>query len=488
MSSLSTIIGTLTEDDKREFLLFLRKKSRRGDAKNSALFKLLDSGKTKDLDLVLYGKPSRNAFHALCKRLQDSLIDFIAKKGFAGNSSEEMEILKLLLASRIFFEHREYKIGFKTLAKAERIALELDVYSILIEIYHTKIQYAHLHPNLRLSEVIIASQENMERFQREQQLNMAYASIKAQLQRNSAKTINTIITEAFSNYQIELDKTLTYKSLFQLMNITATAARLQSDYYPISPFMMEAYRLISEKQKIADKHLFYHIEILNLMSHTHFRLKRFEDSMDFSKKMEAEMKKKKRAYYQRFSEKLTVITALNQNYTNSPLEAIQTLKNHSGDSLEIALSLVMMHFQQSDFQEAYTIIKAMQHSDAWYEKKAGWIWVLKKNIIELLLLIELNRLDLFLSRLKSFKSKFSKPLKAMQEERVLTFVDLAAQYYEFPEEVNKKAFREKVAGAFQFKEPEKEDVFVMSFYAWLKSKMDATPLFETTLNLIRTTQ
>ena len=484
MYSIALIISTFSEEDKREFLSFLQKKNRRGDTKNSALFKLIDSGKTQNLDLQLYGKPSRNAYHALCKRLQDSLIDFVASKGFAGETSEEMDILKLLLASRIFFEHREYKIGFKILLKAERIALDLDVYSILNEIYHTKIQYAHLNSNLNLSEVIEASQENMKRFQQEQQLNMAYASIKAQMKGNSEKSVNDIITEAFSNFQIELDKTLTYKSLFQLMNITATAARLQSDYYPISPFMMTIYDIISEKQKIANKHLFYHIEILNLMAHTSFRLKNFKASKDFSEKMETEMLKKNATYYKRFREKLTVIKALNQNYTRQPREAISTLESFPNESLDIDLTLIMSLFQQSRFEDAYQIIKWMHHSDTWYEKKAGWIWVLKKNIIEILLLIELDKLDLVLSRVQSFKSRFTKPLKSLNEERVLIFVQLAAYYYEHPEKVTTQVFREKVEASFNWKEAGREDVFVMSFYAWLKAKMETRELYETTLELV----
>ena len=484
MSAISTIIGTFSEEDKREFLSFLQKKNRRGDTKNSRLFKLIDSGKTQDLDLKLYGKPAKNAYHALCKRLQDSLIDFIASKGFAGETSEEMEILKLLLASRIFFEHREFKIGFKILLKAERIALDLDVFSILNEIYHTKIQYAHLNPGLQLSEVIEASQINMKRFQQEQQLNMAYASIKAQMKGNSQKPINDMITEAFSNFQIELDKTLTYKSLFQLMNITATAARLQSDYYPISPFMMDIYSIISEKQKIADKHLFYHIEILNLMAHTQFRLKDFEASKDFSEKMETEMLKKNGAYYKRFQEKLVVIKALNQNYTGQSAAAITTLESFPYESLDIQLTLIMSLFQQSKFEDAYQIIRSMHHSDTWYEKKAGWIWVLKKNIIEILLLIELDKLDLVLSRLQSFSRKFFKHLKDIGEERIITFMKLVIFVYDHPHLVTSETFKERVEASFSWKEAGQEDVFVMSFYAWLKAKMENKDLYQTTLALV----
>lgn len=487
MKAIKTIISLLSEEEKREFLLFLQKKNRRGDTKNIKLFKLINAGKTKDLDLLLYGKPSKNAFHGLCKRLQDSLIDFVATRSFAGETSEELEILKLLLASRIFFEHRRYPLAFKTLTRAERMAQSLDVYSILTEIYHTKIQYAHLNPKFDLQKIIDEAQANIRLFQQEQQLNMAYASIKASLKKKHYTAINELIVKAFSDFNIELSKTLTYKSLFQLMNLTATAARLQSDYYEISPFMSQLYHIISEKQ--ADeinphKHLFYHIEILNLMGIMEFRNKNFKRSMHFTNLMELQMVKNKKAYFNRFSEKLTVLKAHNFQYTGQPKQALKTLDTFQHESLDLDLTRVMILFQQNQFTEAYQIIKNNYHSDNWLEKKAGWIWVLKKNIIEILLLMELDRLDLVLSRLKSFQNKFTKRLKAIDELRVLEFMRLVSHYYQYPEQVTSAAFKARVEESFDWLGPEREDIFVMSFYAWLKSKMEQTPLYETTLTLV----
>lgn len=485
MNTIQSIIDTLSEEDKREFVGYLHKKNRRGDIKNIKLFKLIDSGKTKDLDTALYGKPSKNAYHALCKRLQDNLIDFVASKSFSEETGEEMEILKLLLAARIFFEYKKYKIAFKTLAKSERIALSLDGYVILNEIYHTKIQYAHLNSSIDLPELFEASEQNMNYVQQERQLNMAYASIKGKLKVTLKKPIDDIITETFSDFDIEISKTLTYKSLFQLMNIMATSAKLQSNYFAISDFMGTLYGVISEKQKEikTDKHLFYHIEILNLMAVTHFRNKNFSASIAFSEKMEVEMQKKNRTYYNRFLEKLTIIKALNENYTGKGAEAIETLKSFPKESFDVDLSLIMSLFQQNQFQEAYGILKNMHHSDTWYEKKMGWLYALKKAIIEILLLIELDKLDLVLSRLNSFKNKFSKRLKEAGEDRVLVFIKLVTYYYEKPMEVTTEPFKEKVDSSFDWIGKEQEDIFVMSFYAWLKSKMENTGLYQTTLEL-----
>lgn len=485
MSAILSIIDTFSEEDKREFVGYLQKKNRRGDSKNINLFKLIDSGKTKDLDITLYGKPARNAYHALCKRLQDNLIDFIASKSFAEETGEEMEILKLLLAARIFFEYKKYKIAFKTLAKAERIATSLDSYAILNEIYHTKIQYAHLNASIDLPKLFETSERNMKYVQQERQLNMAYAAIKNKLKIASKKSINDIITETFSEFNIEISKTLTYKSLFQLMNIMATSAKLQSNYFAISDFMGTLYGVVSEKQKEikTEKHLFYHIEILNLMAVTHFRNKNFPASIAFSENMEVEMQKKNKTYYNRFLEKLIIIKALNENYTGNGDKAIETLKSFPKESFDIEISLIMSLFQQNRFQEAYTILKNMHHSDTWYEKKMGWLFVLKKAIIEILLLIELDRLELVLSRLNSFKNRFSKRLKEAGENRVLVFIKLVTFYYEKPKEVTTSEFKEKVESSFDWIGKEREDIFVMSFYAWLKSKMENTELYQTTLEL-----
>jgi len=307
----------------------------------------------------------------------------VASKSFSGETSEEMEIMKLLLASRIFFEHKNSKVGIKTLLKAEQKAIELGLYSILNEIYHTKIQYAHLNPKQELSEIVAASQKNILHFQKEFQLNMAYASIKKRLKTSKEKNATTIIEESFSEFNIEISSTLTYKSLCQLMNITSKGASLQSDFNTVSSLMKDIYETIESKKDITDKHLFYHIEILHLMAVSSFRNKDFEDAILFVNKIELEMLKKNKIYFTLFYEKYTLIKAMILNYTNHAEEAINILQDFKQTSNEVLLSQCTFLFQQDRFQEAYKVFKRFNHSDVWYEKKNGWLFVLKKNIIEI---------------------------------------------------------------------------------------------------------
>tara|TARA_R110002072_G_scaffold14272_2_gene59356 strand:- start:53370 stop:54830 length:1461 start_codon:yes stop_codon:yes gene_type:complete len=484
MKTISTIINTLSEEEQHEFLLFQQKKNRRSDTKNELLFKQIARGNTTNLDMVLYGKPSKNAYHALCKRLQDSLVDFIASKSFANETGEEMDILKKLLAARIFFEHKQYKIGFKTLAQAEKKALALDVYALLTEIYHTQLQYAHLNKSEALPELLKKCKENLHHFKQEQELNMIYATIKNTLQQPQKQPTTDVVQRTFDAFNIKIDASFTYKALFQVLNLTATSAMMASDYYSNLSFMEEVYSVVSAKKEPKEKHLYYHIEILHLMATAHFRNKNFQKSLDFVEKMHAEMTKKNNKYMQQFYNKWLVLKAVNLNYVGDFKTAIQLLKSGSEQSLDCSLALMMGLFQQQQFSEAYQILKTLHHSDVWYEKKMGWIWVLKKSMIEILLLVELDKLEVVLSRLRRFRKKFQKRLLELEETRVLTFVKLVTMYYENPKAVTTSDFSATVERSFEWIGKEREDIFVMSFYAWLKAKMEQRDLYQVTLELV----
>ena len=190
----------------KKFILELKHRNKRNDTKNLQLFILLDNPRSiNNIDEVLYGKSAKGAYHALCKRLHDSLIDYIATKNFDGESSEEMSALKLMLASRIFFQHQQYKIAFKTLSKAELKASKYSLFSILNEIYQTQIMHAHLNDSINLQNVIHKYQANKANIQLEEKLNLFYATIQKELGLRDSKVID-IIQRNLKLYDISIDE------------------------------------------------------------------------------------------------------------------------------------------------------------------------------------------------------------------------------------------------------------------------------------------
>ena len=495
MSVISSIIQTFSEEEKRSFVAFLKRKNKRNDTKNIELFKLLDTNEeVKDLDILIYGKRSKNAYHALSKRLHDNLIDFVASKSFEGETSEEMEILKLLLSSRIFFEQKQNKIAFKTLQKAEQKAKTYDLYTILNEIYYTKIQYAHLSSSLHLPDLINDFRKNKTSIQEEENLNLFYATVQNQLYQQHGD-FNTVIKSTLSQFGISVTQDLTFRSLFKILEITNKAAQETRDYFTILPFVEEAYSKIMDKEELIDKHLFYHIQILYYVANAYFRNKDFNTSMHHLSQMKEQMLKHQKKYHRRFFPQYTLLQTLNLNYTGDGEKAIAILENFENDKykeqvtylLDLKLSLIVFYFQQLRFRDALNVFNSLYHSDSWYTQKAGALWVIKKNLVEILLRIELDHIDLIESRVNSFRKKHGTYLKQHGEKRALEFLKLILEYYRKPEVITTDSFRSKIKEALIDSRREQEDIFEMSFYAWLQAKAHNNNLYRITLKLLAQT-
>lgn len=496
MIGLKSIINTLTTEDHQKFINYLQQKNKRKDTKNIQLFKSLANSNddSKTICKQLYKVEKSNAYHALRKRLFQSLIDFTANKNLEDENSIDMQIVKYILASRTFLLQNNFSIAYKILDKAERLADEHLLFPILNEIYHTKIQYASNYPKINLEDLIAKQKENQKKHQLEDQLNIVYAKLKSML--NDIKHQGNVIDfeaelkHLLKVHQIEINSSLSFKSLYQILAIANISALVTKKYYTIENFVMKSYAILKQKKE-TDKQLFYQIQIVYIIANTLFRNKKFEASLHYIQEMEQLMLLKKGMYYKSFILKKTLVETLNLNYNNKQDEAItriESMMNKKHNDLEalldLHLSCFMFYFQKEDFLKAKSISAKFYHTDQWYKEKVGINWVIKKNIAELLLYIELLEDDLFFSRLKSFRRSYSNYLKETGQTRILTFLKFAEQFYLKPKSVITEDFKNKLETTFEWVTIHEEDIFVISFYAWLKNKVEHGNLYKTTLVLI----
>ena len=165
MIDIKSIINTLNSEEQQKFVAYLHQKNKRKDAKNIQLFKLLakPDSDSKVICKQLYKTKKSNAYHALRKRLFQSLIDFTANKNLENENSIDMQIIKYIVASRTYLLQKNYDIAYKILDKAEHLADEHLLFPILNEIYHTKIQYASDYPKVNLDTLISKQNENQKK-------------------------------------------------------------------------------------------------------------------------------------------------------------------------------------------------------------------------------------------------------------------------------------------------------------------------------------
>jgi tetratricopeptide (TPR) repeat protein len=497
MTDLNTIVSTLSSEEQQQFVKYLEKKNKRNDTKNIQLFQLLvkDELDSKAMCEAIYKSANKVAYHALRKRLYQSLIDFIANSSLEEENSIDMQIIKFILASRTFLINKQAKIAYAILDKAEVLAQEHSMFPILNEIYHTKIQYAYLNPSVDMSSLISKFKTNQNNHFLEEELNMVYAKIRQTLSditfKGEVLDFQSILNKTLAEHNISPNDSMSFKSLYQLMTIVSISAFVTNDYLKIEPFLLETYSKI-KTHKLKDKQLYYHIQIVYMIANTLFRNKKFESSLSYLELMNSLMEKQQKKHFKTFELKYHLLLALNLNYTNQQDEAIEHLETYKQSKhtdaetlLDLKLSLIMCYMQASKFKEAQHIFSKFYHTDKYYTEKAGKEWVIKKSLVEIILYIELGHIDLVESRLLSFKRLYNSYLKQIRQERVISYLKLVSYYYKHPESVTSEGFKQKVETSFTWIAPEQEDIFVMSFYAWLKSKMESKPLYETTLQLVK---
>lgn len=500
MTNLNEIISTFSSEEQQQFINYLEKKNKRNDVKNIQLFKLLvkNEDNAKAIQLKLYNENKKNAYHALRKRLYQSIIDFIANNSLEEENSIDMQIVKYILASRTFLAHNQFKVAYKILDKAETLASEHFLFPILNEIYHTKIQYAYANPSADLDTIVEKFKANQKNYFLEDQLNIVYAKIRQTIKNETFTSdgldFEKLLENTFKEYNISLNDSMSFKSLYQLITIVSLSAFVTSDYLKIEPFLISTYQKL-QFHKSKEKQLYYHIQVLYLVANTLFRNKKFKESLNYLELMHEHMLQKNKKYFSAFKLKYNLLLALNYNYSNQQDKAINLLetliqKKHKDleSLLDIHLSLVMYYIQAEDYKKAHKLFKSFYHTDHYYENKASKEWVIKKNLIEIIIHIELQNIDLVESRLLSFKRAYFTYLKSIKQERVINYLQLVESYYKNPETINTKVFFKKVENAFVWVEAKREDIFVMSYFAWLKSKMENKPLYTTTLELIAKAQ
>lgn len=496
MLDVLSVVSKMSVVDKRNFRLFLEKSNKRKHVKNLEYFDLLqvDDCIEKEVKQKLYPDGNYGAYHGLRKRFIDALVSFITEFAEVNDVSITMEISKLIMASRHQLSQKHFELGFLLLNRAEKKSLSGSNYILLNQIYHLKIQYAHRSSNINLEELLVLFKKNQDDMIQEEKLNMAYALVNKKYREmlfgDKILPVNSLIDDVFAICEIKKAEALSYKSIYQLASIFTSYANLSKDFYSVKTFVVNQFEFVNTIGKDHEEERLYKMEVVYLIANMHFRVKDFKNSLTYIKELEVLCRTTPK-YKRLFHKRLICLKALTLHFSNYHSvaidilnEEIKSVKQIGADDLNIILSAVMMKVQVGMFAEANELVSKLKHSDNWYTQKMGKDWILQKHFMEIIIHIELGDIDRVDSKLRSFLRRYSQYFKQIGQDRVLIFVQLVKQFYHHPEYVTSAEFHSKVEASFDWRLPEQEDIFVMSCYAWLKSKMFNKDLYSTTIKLV----
>ncbi|SFW76605.1 hypothetical protein [Chitinophaga sancti] len=494
MDSLSELVKLLNNVEKQSFKQFLQRKNKRGDVKNLVLLDLIETDDIKGMEKLYHPEKNNDAYHALRKRLQDNLLLFLSQKTFENGHSDTYDALRLLVVSRFLLENDVVRVAFKCLDKAERLAEQSEQFNLLNELLLLKLQYAHLPGAEDLDALTARFLQNQEQMQREAKLNMAYAFLRKELKeiQLEGKIVNltSLMIATIRKYKIATRDLMTYKSVYQILFIANEYAAIQQNYDLIEHYIKRTNQFIQTQEHKKQANLFYHISILYLLANFHLRRKDFLHSSAYLQEMMELMVTDSR-YHALFYLRHQLLAALNLFFTASPEAAIailqeslsntkQTTKPEDVEDLRICLTMFLALVNDKKCLKQLTLLT---RTDAWYEKRMGMLWTIRKNLMEIMVHAQFSNTELAMSRLISFRRRYKKYLLTTAEERVLLFLKQVEKYLQKPDVVFDPGYQKTVSDMAE--QVENSDIFSLSFIAWLISRWEKKSAYNVVLTLIQ---
>ncbi|MFT6167713.1 MAG: hypothetical protein ACJASF_002413 [Vicingaceae bacterium] len=485
------LIAIVSPKEERDFIRFLTNRSKNGHNNSVVLFKALLNGQA-DLKKKEWGA---NRYNVIKKRLGDNLSSFIAEQIVENEAQIEVELIKKLLLARKLLRFKKYKTAFTILSKAKEKAKQAQLYSILNEIHHSMLECSLEKTSIIQEPIVIEFQDSLKQYAEQEQRTIANTRLKKAFRDAEYEGKEVAVFHEFEQYKQDLVPSATQKFDFNDLLDMATIADAQASYYKnyaeINVFFIDRLREIEQLGETKTSQLPAHIKLIYLIANIYFRKKEFKKSLVFLAEMKILMEKENALFRKRFEVSYLSLMALNFNFLGFHKRASLLLDQHLvskdflvQESLNPLLIRSMIAFQQGEYKLTSKLFANFQNSDRYYEKRMGRDWLLNKKYIEILLHIELQNDDFVDSRINSLVKKHGAYLKSKSSFQVLPFLKLVKLVYREPNTVNKEEFEAKVDAILIRKPSDQEDLFLICFYAWLKSKMTGKPIYETTLGLL----
>lgn len=478
---MNSFFEILEKDQKGRFVKFLKSKNKVNDTKNVELFYAIESSKEKNIEKQI----GPNAYRGLKKRLMDNLINFLAEDLIRKEVTEELKIIKQLVVARKLMEMNYFREGFKLLNKLRLRAEKIGYYSLINEVYHTQIQFSfhELAPNQE--QLFQGLLSNSKAQLNQEKLNMAFAKIKKEIKQTS--NVKNLINSVYKKFEVDLNEGFNFKSLYQLAELANSEGAYSYDYYSVNLFFEDKVEEIIGSKLDLPKHYTYKADLLLTLANIYLRKRHFMKSELYIQKAQIVLNECMIEFRKSREYQIKTLQSLCLTYSGRLNESIELLINLNTEDLKSAyanLVLASNLFLKGEIKMAKSLIGKYYRSDSYYENNLDREWVLNKIYIEIIIAIETGDIDYAESRMNSLIRRYGAYLKTQPQSHIIRFVKLVRYYCRYPEEVTSEKFATKVDTTIKWKPSEQEDLFLMTIFAWLKSKMQKKNLYKVVLKLV----
>ncbi|GAC1585753.1 MAG: hypothetical protein NVS3B25_00240 [Hymenobacter sp.] len=515
MDDLRTTLLTLSSDERRDFGVFIQRQRRKTTGRqDSRLYELLVQPRElsgPQLVAKLYpDAPNPMAYYALRKRLMRHLTDFLLLRQRQLDTTAAAAVRGQLTLAQYLFETGIPRLAWSILRKAEKVAHENEQYEPLNAVYNLQIQYADSLYAPPLDEIIARYRLNKKAAGEEERANIADSLLRQRLREARVRgratvPVDAILQNILAEYDLQEAFARSPSLLSRLMSIARNAMLVRRDFASFAPFIERCYNLMARRHGFAPAQRGHQLRLLYMLAHALYRSRRFAESVAYLEQGRALLGAAPGRQFSELGPRFTFLLAANYAFLRRNAEGIALLESAlrgprplpEADALTARLQLTFHYFAEGKFAQANQALLSLARTDHWLEQHLGLEWMLNRNIGELIIQVELGNPELALSRLRAtervLRDHFpGEPAATAGAEpvpvggpyhSVLVYLGLVRELIEGPVAAHRSDFAARVAHVPAFLAQEREDLQVLSFYAWLKARAVGRPYYEVLLEL-----
>ena len=421
MDKIQEIIQTFSEDDVLEFKNFINRLKKKENRKDLELFDLLDSEKIhkrEEIVEILYGENvNLEAYHATRKRLIKQLADFIHYKKINETDNNESKALSLYYLSQHLFEQQKDQIGWVYIKKAEQIAENQKLYSILHKIFLLQMAFSNSEYSESFPTIIRKKKTNLEKLYKTDNILTAQKVIKNRLKEvlneNPDFQIELLIKNVIADHELGNVVDEDFDFLFSIIKIVEEVTKETHSYDSFERYLISTYNEF--KEEINHQDLYKQLEFLYMIAHTLFMNRKYALTTKYLDELEEILPNTSMANRAYYSAHIMRLRAKTSSYVGKYDVAITTLTNFINtednisqeQQLHLKQQLAYCYFLKKEYAKIHELFNAQKHTDQWCQKVAGDLWAVKKKILDALLSYEEGNISEFDLKIRLIQREYS---------------------------------------------------------------------------------
>jgi len=482
---------TFSKKNHRNFIKFLTRKRSSNFRKDVKLFEELTihykSNSIKKL--VHKGDPS---YHAIRKRITKELINFLIIENTELRVKSSPTNGTITLA-KYFIDFKKYSEAWSVLNKEEKKANNSNDYLTSLKIQRLKLNILPYYSKgdfIKIKQNILnlqKQQAKVDEFQLYfiQMKNLLIGKIKnGDVSFSEKDFINGF--EDFESLKNEIDDPEIHLKNIEIIRVQYA---IEKNYNDLVIILENYYKQLKIDNNNLS-HLKYYANIEYIMSYTYLEVRDFIKSKKHLNRLKIMMDQNDKIFYS-YLGRYTGIYSFVKVFDNQIISGIESITNslkiyHTAlnlrEELNLVLNLSAFLLVNQNVKKANQFINQLNKSDIFYQENMGRDWLLRKEMIRTLILIELTHIDLAEKNIISMKNKYHDLFPTKQYKMVVPFIKALDKFINEPEKAN-LAELNTILKELNFK---KEKVFrdprLIMFFSWLKSKYTKKNTYKILLN------